>query len=87
MQNITIKENTTIKVGNFIISIGIQTHFVAIISPFTNEFIQLKRIKTNKRLRKVKRKLGLWLNSKETFTFERMRKENILLLISILKSK
>ena len=86
MQN-TIEKNTTIKAGNFIVSIGTEKHFVAIISPHTLEFVNQIRTKTNKRLRKVKRKLGLWLNAKDTFTYERISESDTLELINILKSK
>ncbi len=67
-----ITPNTTIKAGNHIVSIGIEKHFVAILSPSTHEFVELKRTKTNMRLAKVKRELKSWLSCSETFCFERL---------------
>ena len=82
-----LKENTIIKAGEHLVSIGIQKHFVAIISPNTNKFIKLAKSKTNKRLRKAKREFAIWLNSNDTFTFERFDTDQTLRLIEILKGK
>ena len=80
-----LKANTTIKAGNHIVSIGRETHFIAIISPSTNEFIELKRAKTNKKLAKVKREFKSWLSCSETFCFERMTDNQTIKLINTLK--
>ena len=37
--------NTVITAGNHLVSIGRETHFVAIFSPFTNKFVEQKRAK------------------------------------------
>ncbi len=80
-----ITPNTTIKAGNHIVSIGIEKHFVAILSPSTHEFVELKRTKTNMRLAKVKRELKSWLSCSETFCFERLSESQTIKLINILK--
>lgn len=78
--------NTVITAGNHLVSIGRETHFVAILSPFTHKFVEQKRAKTNKRLRKVKRSdLKTWLNCDNDFCFERMSTEQTIKLIRILK--
>lgn len=82
-----LKPNTSLQIGNVIVSIGIETHFVALISPQTNKFIKLDRTKTNRTLKRVKRELKTWLNSDETFTFEFMTPELTNKLIDILKGK
>ena len=81
-----LQSNQTIQIGNIILSIGHETHFVALISPFTNEFIKLDKTKSNCILKKVKRNLKTWLNSDETFTFEFMTPETTNQLIHILKN-
>jgi len=81
----TLTPNTQIKAGNHIVSIGRETHFVAIISPQTGEFVELKRAKTNKRLRKVKREIKSFLSCSETFCFERLSEEQTIKLINTLK--
>lgn len=81
----TLTPNTQIKAGNHIVSIGRETHFVAIISPQTGEFVELKRTRTNKRLRKIKREMKSWLNCSETFCFERLGEDQTIKLINILK--
>ena len=82
-----IKENTTIKAGNHLISIGRTAQFVAILSPTTFQFVELAKSKTNKRLRKAKREFKAFLNSGDTFTFEHFSNEQTLRLIEILKGK
>ena len=83
----TFKPNIVLKAGNHLVSIGRETSFVAILSPYTYEFVKLSRAKTNKKLRKVKRELKNKLNSDESFTFEFMNDEQTTKLITILKSK
>ena len=77
--------NTILKAGNHIVSIGREIHFVAILSPSTHEFVELKRTKTNKKLAKVKRELKSWLSCSETFCFERLSEPQIIKLINTLK--
>ena len=80
-------ENTIIKAGNHLISIGRQAQFVAIISPSTHKFVELLKSKTNKRLQKAKREFKAFLNSDDTFTFEHFSNEQTKRLIEILKGK
>lgn len=82
-----LTKNTTLRAGNHIVSIGRDGHQLAIISINTGEFVELKRTKTNKRLRKIKREFKLFLVSKEQFFFERMSNEQQLRVIEILRSK
>ena len=55
----TLKRNTTLSVGNHLVSIGREIHQVAILSKHTHNFVELKRTKTNKKLAKVKDNLNL----------------------------
>ena len=82
-----LKENQSLQIGNIIVSIGRETHFVALISPWTNEFIKQDKTKTNRILKRVKRHLKTWLNCDETFTFEHMTPDTTNQLIDILKGK
>ena len=82
-----LTKNTLHAAGNHIVSIGCDGHQLAISSINTGEFVDLKRTKTNKRLRKIKREFKLFLVSEEQFFFERMSNENKLRLIQILKGK
>lgn len=82
-----LTKNTTLRAGNHIVSIGRDGHQLAIISINTGEFVELKRTKTNKRLRKIKREFKLFLVSEEQFFFERMSNEQQLRVIEILRSK
>lgn len=81
----TITRNTTLSVGNHLVSIGRETHQVAILSKHTHSFVELQRTKTNKKLAKLKRELKSWLSCEETFCFERLSKEQTLRLIETLK--
>ena len=83
--NLTI--NTTHRAGNHMVSIGRDGHQLAILSLNTGDFVELKRTKTNKLLRKVKREFKLFLVSEEQFFFERMREEDMERVIEILKGK
>jgi len=83
----THKTNTLVRAGNHLVSIGRETSFVAILSPNTNDFVELSRAKTNKQLRKVKRKFKTWLNCDNSFSFEFMTNELTNELISTLKNK
>ena len=80
-----IKANTILKAGNHIVSIGMETHFVAVLSLNTHNFVELKRAKTNKKLAKVKRQFKSWLSCSETFCFERLSEEQTIKLINTLK--
>lgn len=84
MENIMIKKNTLLKAGNHLVSIGREIHQVAILSPQTHKFVELKRTKTNKRLAKIKRELKHFLSCSETFCFEHLSEKNILKLIKTL---
>ena len=77
--------NTTLKAGNHIVSIGTETHFVAILSPSTHKFVELKKTKTNNKLAKIKRELKSWLSCDKTFCFERLSETQTLKLINTLK--
>ena len=77
--------NTILKAGNHIVSIGRKTHFVAILSPSTHDFVELKRTKTNKKLAKVKREFNSWLSCSESFCFERLSEAQTIKLINTLK--
>ena len=77
--------NTTLKAGNHIVSIGREAHFVAILSPSTHKFVELKNTKTNNKLAKIKREFKSWLSCSETFCFERMSEAQALKLINTLK--
>lgn len=81
----TLKRNTTLSVGNHLVSIGREIHQVAILSKHTHNFVELKRTKTNKKLAKVKRELKSWLSCEETFCFERLSEEQTLRLLETLK--
>ncbi len=81
----TLKINTTLSVGNHLVSIGREIHQVAILSKHTHNFVELKRTKTNKKLAKVKRQLKSWLSCEETFCFERLSEEQTLRLLETLK--
>jgi len=78
-------QNTIIKAGNHLISIGREGQFVAILSPSTHKFVELFRSKTNKRLQKAKREFKAFLNSSDTFTFEHFSQDQTTRLIEILK--
>lgn len=81
----TLTRNTTLSLGNHLVSIGAETHQVAILSKHTHNFVKLKRTKTNKKLAKVKRELKSWLSCEETFCFERLSEKQTLRLIETLK--
>jgi hypothetical protein len=82
-----ITKNSILKAGNHLVSIGRDEHQVAIQSINTGEWVDLKRAKTNKRLRKLKREFSLFLVCDKQFFFERMSTENTTRLIDILKGK
>lgn len=82
-----IIKNSILKAGNHLVSIGRDGHQVAIQSTHTGEWVDLKRTKTNKRLRKIKREFKLWLVCDKQFFFEGMSTENTIRLIEILKGK
>ena len=82
-----LTKNTTHKAGNHIVSIGRDGHQLAILSLNTGDFVELKRTKTNKLLRKIKRDFKLFLVSEEQFFFERMSNDQQLRVIEILKGK
>jgi len=65
-----MKKNTLHRAGNHFVSIGKDGHQLAIMSAHTGDWVELKRAKTNKRLRKVKNLLKRNLVSEEHFFFE-----------------
>lgn len=78
------KKGQQINAGNFIISIGtFDKREVAIISKSSGNFAKIKN--AGKKLLKVKRTFKAWLNSKDTFTFSHMTKDNTEELIKNLK--
>lgn len=80
----TLKKGTHKKIGNIILSVStLNEGEVALLSPHTYEFINLKRAKTNKILRKVKRNFK-HLTCDTTFCFWCNDQEK---LINILKGK
>lgn len=79
--------NTTHKAGNFIVSIGRDGHQLAIMSAHTGKWVDLKRAKTNKRLRKVKRLLKNNLVDENQFFFEFVIDDEKQKVIEILKGK
>lgn len=82
-----LKPLTMHKAGNHLVSIGRDGHQLAIESFFTGEWVELKRTKTNKRLRKVKREFKHWLVCEKQFFFERLDKGQMERVIDILKGK
>lgn len=82
-----LENNTVHKAGNHLVSIGREGHQLAIQSLNTGEWVELKRTKTNKRLRKIKREFKLWLVSEKEFFFERLDKVQMERVIDILKGK
>ena len=82
-----LESNTLHKAGNHLVSIGRDGHQLAIQSLNTGEWVDLKRTKTNNRLRKIKREFKLWLVCDKQFLFERMSTEQQLRVIDILKGK
>ena len=78
-QQIKIDKTFTISIGTFDIE------EVAIISNINGKFTPLKQIKISKRLKRVKRFLGLWLNNDTTFNFGRMPSKRINQLINIMR--
>jgi hypothetical protein len=82
-----LESNTLHKAGNHVVSIGRDGHQLAIQSLNTGDWVDLKRTKTNKRLRKIKREFKLWLCCDKQFFFERMSKEQQFRVIDILKGK
>jgi len=88
MEKSDLKKGMLINAGNFQVSIG--THDitdVAIISKSSGKFVEFKNIQKGGKLSKVKNKFKSNLNSKETFTFERMQPETTIELINFLKKK
>ena len=81
-------KNTLHRAGNHFVSIGRDGHQLAIISAHTGDWVDLKRSKTNKRLKKVKRLLKNNLVSEKQFFFEfvfdQEKKQKV---INILKGK
>lgn len=88
MEKSDLKKGMLINAGNFQVSIGTYNITdVAIISKSSGNFVEFKNIVKGGKLSKVKSKFKLWLNSKETFTFQNMQPETTIQLINFLKKK
>tara|TARA_R100000426_G_C4818290_1_gene109384 strand:- start:1264 stop:1524 length:261 start_codon:yes stop_codon:yes gene_type:complete len=86
MKTLQLQKGTTIKTGNHLISIGtFSTSEIAIISPFTHDFIKLEKTKTNKKLKKAKRLFKSHLCSETDFCFRHFTDDMTRKLIDILK--
>lgn len=85
MKQLEITPQTLVRTKGFDISIGKETHQVAIISHSTGEFTPFKVIVKGGRLAKIKRKFKRSLSSSTYFFFEFMSIEDTKLLIGILK--
>lgn len=82
-----MKKNTLHRAGNHFVSIGRDGHQLAIMSAHTGDWVDLKRAKTNKRLKKVKRLLKSNLVDENQFFFEFVIDEEKQKVINILKGK
>jgi len=82
-----MKKNTLHRAGNHFVSIGKDGHQLAIMSAHTGDWVELKRAKTNKRLKKVKRLLKSNLVDENQFFFEFVIDEEKEKVINILKGK
>ena len=86
MENTEFKRGTTINAGNHLISIGtFTTSEIAILSKHTHEFTKLERTKTNKKLKKAKRRFKSFLCCDTSFCFRSFTDDMINELILILK--
>jgi hypothetical protein len=84
MKNIELKPNTLIRCKGFDISIGRETHQIALISQSTGEFTRFASIKKGGRLSKIKRKFKIFLSSSDSFFFEFMGKDDTMTIIKML---
>lgn len=82
-----MNKNTLHRAGNHFVSIGKDGHQLAIMSAHTGNWVDLKRAKTNKRLRKVKRLLKNNLVDENQFFFEFVIDDEKQKVINILKGK
>lgn len=82
-----MKKNTLHRAGNHFVSIGKDGHQLAIMSAHTGDWVDLKRAKTNKRLKKVKNLLKSNLVDENQFFFEFVIDEEKQKVINILKGK
>ena len=86
MKNLEFKKGTLISAGNHLVSIGtFDTSEIAILSPFTMKFTKQERTKTNKRLKKAKRRFKSFLLCDKDFCFGHFDNDMTKELISILK--
>lgn len=84
MKNVKFKKGQQINTGSFIVSIGaFDKSEVAIISKSSGDFAMIKD--AGKKMKRIKRRFNMWLNSKETFTFSNMTKDLTVELIDKLK--
>ena len=85
MTHTEIKPNTSIRTKGFDISIGIETHQIALFSQSNGEPASFKSIRKGGRLSKIKRKFKNKLSSSTHFFFERMKIDELNCLLLILK--
>jgi hypothetical protein len=85
MKQIEIKKDTLIREKGFDISIGRETHQIAIVSQSTDNFTPFEAIRKGGRLSKIKRLFKHRIVSHTHFFFEQMTEEETLKLIKILK--
>ena len=85
MLNNKITENTLYHAGNYQVSIGNPKTEVGIISKSSGDWVQIKHIRKGGLLARVKRKFKSYLNSNNTMHFSHMGKEQVILLIEMLK--
>lgn len=81
----TITPKTIIRAKGIDISIGSQSHQIALISQHTDDFISFDSIRKGGRLSKIKRMFRTHLSSSTHFFFEGISQEGTEKLISILK--
>ncbi len=85
-KEINIVKGNQINAGNYIVSIGTYNiEDVAIISKITGNIVLLKD--AGKKLKKIKQKWNIWLNSENTLTFQNMPSEFTKDLIKELRRK
>jgi hypothetical protein len=85
MKTITITPDTRIRTKGFDISIGKQTHQIALISLSTDEFTPFTAIRKGGRLAKIKRIFKCKIADSTCFFFEHMTEQDTLKLIGLLK--
>lgn len=85
METLQLKENSTIRLKGFELSIGKRIDQIALISLSSGEFVSFKSIKKGGRLSKAKRIFKNKLSSDTHFFFEFMTSDDTNKLISLFK--